>query len=64
MFDRETVIDRQEVGKPAPRVMELPDLVDIQSSSYERFLQRKRMLQGEAPLEQGLQDVFTQTFPI
>ena len=64
MFDRETVIDRQEVGNPAPRVMELPDLVDIQSSSYERFLQRKRMLQGEAPLEQGLQDVFTQTFPI
>ena len=64
MFDRETVIDRQEVGNPAPRVMDLPDLVDIQLSSYERFLQRKRMLRGEAPLEQGLQDVFMQTFPI
>ena len=64
MFDRETVIDRQEVGNPAPRVMDLPDLVDIQLSSYERFLQRTRMLAGEAPLEQGLQDVFLQTFPI
>ncbi len=64
MFDRERIIDRTEVGTAGPKVMELPDLVDIQLSSYERFLQRERLLAGEPPLIQGLLEVFESTFPI
>jgi DNA-directed RNA polymerase subunit beta len=64
MFDREQTINRIEVGTAGPKVMELPNLVDIQLSSFERFLQRERFLQGEPPLEQGLQEVFEATFPI
>jgi len=64
MFDREQIINRVEVGTAGPKVMELPNLVDIQLSSFERFLQRERFLQGEPPLAQGLQEVFESTFPI
>ncbi len=44
--------------------MDLPDLVDIQLSSYERFLQRETMLAGNPPLDQGLEEVFQSIFPI
>ncbi len=64
MFDRDQTINRVEIGTAGPSVMELPDLVDIQLSSYERFLQRERMLAGEPPLSQGLQEVFETAFPI
>src|SRR6056297_1329221 len=64
MFDREQTINRIEVGTAGPKVMELPNLVDIQLSSFERFLQRERFLEGEPPLDQGLQEVFETTFPI
>ena len=64
MFDRTKPIHRVTVGQEADKVMDLPDLVDIQLSSYERFLQREHMLQGLAPLDQGLQEVFETTFPI
>ena len=64
MFDREQTISRIEVGTAGPKVMELPNLVDIQLSSFERFLQRERFFEGEPPLDQGLQEVFEATFPI
>ncbi|MFW5826503.1 MAG: DNA-directed RNA polymerase subunit beta, partial [Alkalispirochaeta sp.] len=64
MFDREQTINRIEVGTAGPKVMELPNLVDVQLSSYERFLQRELMLSGNPPLSQGLQEVFEATFPI
>ncbi len=64
MFDREQTINRIEVGTAGPKVMELPNLVDVQLSSYERFLQRELMLAGNPPLSQGLQEVFEATFPI
>jgi DNA-directed RNA polymerase subunit beta len=64
MFDREQTINRIEIGTAGPKVMELPDLVDVQLSSYERFLQRETMRAGEPPLRQGLQEVFEATFPI
>ena len=64
MFDREQTINRIEIGTAGPKVMELPNLVDIQLSSFERFLQRERFLKGEPPLEQGLQEVFETSFPI
>ncbi|MDR0877085.1 MAG: DNA-directed RNA polymerase subunit beta [Treponema sp.] len=55
---------RTYIGKDIQDVMDLPDLIDIQLCSYERFLQREKLRNGEKPAEQGLQDVFTTTFPI
>jgi len=55
---------RKYIGKDIQDVMELPDLIDIQLSSYEHFLQRERIKKGEKPAKQGLQEVFESTFPI
>ncbi|MDR1930928.1 MAG: DNA-directed RNA polymerase subunit beta [Treponema sp.] len=55
---------RSYVGMDIQDVMELPDLIDIQTCSYERFLQRERLKSGEAPKVQGLEEVFRSTFPI
>jgi len=52
------------IGKDIQDVMELPDLVDIQLNSYERFLQREKIKKGEKPEPQGLEEVFRSTFPI
>jgi DNA-directed RNA polymerase subunit beta len=57
-------IEREYVGKDFQEVMELPDLIDIQLSSYERFLQREKSRAG-LPLDvAGLEEVFRATFPI
>ncbi len=64
MFNRNTEITRTEVGTSRGTVMELPNLVDIQLSSYEKFLQREWMKQGNAPNLQGLEEVFQTIFPI
>ena len=64
MIDRKMSVNRVTVGQPSSSVMDLPDLVDIQISSYERFLQRERM-QGGVPINvQGLEEVFQTVFPI
>ncbi|MDR0586414.1 MAG: DNA-directed RNA polymerase subunit beta, partial [Treponema sp.] len=55
---------RSYVGKDIHDVMELPDLIDIQLCSYERFLQWKKLGAGERPNIQGLEEVFRATFPI
>jgi DNA-directed RNA polymerase subunit beta len=55
---------RVYIGKDIQDVMELPDLIDIQLCSYERFLQRERIRNGEKTALQGLEDVFQSTFPI
>jgi DNA-directed RNA polymerase subunit beta len=55
---------RAYVGKNINDVMQLPDLIDIQLCSYERFLQRSRLRAGETPNLQGLEEVFRSTFPI
>jgi DNA-directed RNA polymerase subunit beta len=44
--------------------MDLPDLIDIQLGSYERFLQREKLGSGKALELQGLEEVFRSTFPI
>ena len=64
MFNRSTVIKRTEVGTSKGVVMELPNLVDIQLSSYENFLQRKWIAEGNKPRLSGLEQVFQNTFPI
>jgi DNA-directed RNA polymerase subunit beta len=42
----------------------MPDLIGIQLSSYERFLQREKLRNGERPDNQGLEEAFHATFPI
>jgi len=59
-----TAEKRQYIGKDIQDVMDLPDLIDIQLNSYERFLQREKIKKGEKPAVQGLQEVFETTFPI
>jgi len=64
MVTKEKAVKRTYIGTDISDVMELPDLIDIQVSSYERFLQRDR-LRNHVPLElQGLEEVFKATFPI
>jgi DNA-directed RNA polymerase subunit beta len=55
---------RTYIGKDIQDVMDLPDLIDIQLCSYERFLQREKLRAGEKPDIQGLEEVFRATFPI
>jgi DNA-directed RNA polymerase subunit beta len=59
-----TAENRKYIGKDIQDVMELPDLIDIQVNSYERFLQREKVKKGEKLGHQGLQEVFEATFPI
>ena len=60
----ENKVTRTYVGKSYKEAIELPDLIDIQLSSYERFLQRDKMAAGQAPEPYGLEEVFRTTFPI
>ncbi|TVR56510.1 MAG: DNA-directed RNA polymerase subunit beta [Spirochaetaceae bacterium] len=64
MFDRNKAVERVFIGKDIRQIMELPDLVEIQLASYEKFLQRERILAGEPVLTQGLEEVFQSVFPI
>ncbi len=60
----EKKIVRKYIGKDFQEVMEIPDLIDIQLSSYERFLQREKCRRGEDLDCVGLEEVFRTTFPI
>ena len=64
MFAKSKTINRKYIGKDIQDFMELPNLIDIQLSSFEQFIQRERLEKGEPLLNQGLQEVFTSTFPI
>ena len=64
MFAKTRTINRQYIGKDIQTVMDVPNLIGIQTSSYESFLQSERLKKGEELLNQGLQDVFNSTFPI
>ncbi|MCR5606021.1 MAG: DNA-directed RNA polymerase subunit beta [Treponema sp.] len=64
MFAKSRTIKRQYLGKNIQNFMEIPNLIDIQLSSYESFLQRERLEKKEPLLNQGLQEVFNSTFPI
>ncbi len=64
MFARNQAINRQYIGKNIRNFMDLPDLIDIQLSSYEKFLQRNKAESGNSSEEVGLEDVFRTTFPI
>ena len=64
MFAKSRTINRQYYGKDIQNFMEIPNLIDIQTSSYESFLQKDRLDKKEPLLDQGLQEAFTSTFPI
>ncbi len=57
-------IQRTYIGEQFEDIMELPNLIDIQLSSFEHFLQRERLKQGKPLLPLGLEEVFQSTFPI
>ncbi|MCQ2603958.1 MAG: DNA-directed RNA polymerase subunit beta [Spirochaetia bacterium] len=64
MLDRKKAIKRQYVGRDYHEVMEVPNLIDIQLSSYEKFLQLDKIRKGEPLENQGLEEVFQSIFPI
>ncbi len=64
MFAKTRTINRQYIGKDIQNFMDVPNLIEIQTSSYESFLQAKAIKEGKQLLNQGLQDVFSSTFPI
>lgn len=64
MFDKSKPIRRVQLAQDFKEVMDVPNLVDIQLSSFETFLQRERMKKGHAPLKQGLEEVFHAIFPV
>ena len=57
-------IARTFLGRGRDDVIAMPNLVDIQISSYERFLQRHPLAAGKPPERQGLEEVFQEIFPI
>jgi len=64
MFAKTRTINRQNYGKNIQKAMDVPDLIAIQTKSYDDFLQAEALKEGKEVLNQGLQDVFTSTFPI
>ena len=64
MFVREKTKKRVPVGTQYEEVIEFPNLIDIQLSSYERFLQLEALREGKPLESQGLQAVFESVFPI
>jgi DNA-directed RNA polymerase subunit beta len=57
-------IQREYVGTPYEDVIELPNLIGIQLSSYDKFLQREILKAGQNITRTGLEEVFQETFPI
>jgi DNA-directed RNA polymerase subunit beta len=64
VFVRDKSVARSFIGKEYDEVMELPSLVDIQLSSYEKFLQKEALEKGLPLNDQGLESVFRSIFPI
>ncbi|MCQ2579503.1 MAG: DNA-directed RNA polymerase subunit beta [Treponemataceae bacterium] len=64
MSAKKAIINRQYIGKNIQNFMELPDLIGIQTSSYESFLQKEKLDAKQELAVQGLEEVFRSTFPI
>ena len=52
---------RRDFSK-VPQVIEVPNLIEVQQRSYERFLQLDTLPEDRA--EMGIQEVFASVFPI
>jgi len=55
---------RTLMGKTPKEVIEIPNLIEVQLNSYERFLQKEKLAKGEPLENDGLEAVFQSTFPI
>ena len=44
MFAKTRTINRQYIGKDIKNFMDVPNLIEIQTSSYEAFLQKDKIL--------------------
>jgi len=55
---------RTYIGEDFKESMKLPNLIDIQLTSYERFLQRNQLNSGQPLKLQGIEEVFQSIFPI
>ena len=64
MFAKSKTIVRKYFGKNISDFQEMPNLIGIQLSSYESFIQKEKLEKKEPLKNQGLQEVFTSTFPI
>lgn len=64
MFKRAKGGNRVFIGQNYDEVIEFPDLIDVQISSYETFLQKKVLMSGGTLRRQGLEEVFQSVFPI
>ncbi len=64
MGARFQAINRKDVGRHVRYVYPLPNLVEIQLTSYERFLQREAVEKGLPLKNMGLEAAFRETFPI
>ena len=64
MFAKTRTINRQYIGKDIQNAMDVPNLIAVQTQSYESFLQSERIKNHEPLLNQGLQEAFTSIFPI
>ncbi len=62
MSARVPVFNREYIGKNIPNFMELPSLIDIQLSSYKKFLNLERSSDSSEIF--GLEEVFQSVFPI
>ena len=54
---------RKYFGKDIPQFMELPNLIEIQTRSYTKLLERTKTSEGEEQ-PSGIEEVFLSTFPI
>lgn len=58
-------LKRVDIGSELPEVCELPNLIGIQTESYNKFLQLDKLNNNEAPDPNlGLESIFRSTFPI
>ncbi len=64
MFERDKLANRSRIGHEYEEVIELPGLIDIQLSSYNKFLQTDSDKDSSNRPVQGLEEVFQATFPI
>jgi len=64
MFEKNQKTGRAFIGRGYDEVIELPDLIDVQLSSYEAFIQREAVESRKELKLQGLEEVFQSVFPI
>ncbi len=64
MFNPYKKITRKSLTQGNKEILQMPNLLDVQLSSYESFLQRERLQNNQAPLRKGIEHVFQSVFPI